>query len=80
MVIENAKMLWYDVMMLCTCMHKQVSVYTGKQYSHKAHKALGLGLHEVQVLPSFSLLVKTCPIKSNRVLEDLKSLATLNRS
>ena len=50
------KMLWYDVMMLCTCMHKQVSVYTGKQYSHKAHKALGLGLHEVQVLPSFSFV------------------------
>ena len=33
--------------------------------------ALGLGLHEVQVLPSFSLLVKTCPTKSNRVLEDI---------
>ena len=52
MVIEHAKMLRYDVMMVCACMHKQVSVYIGKQYSHKAHKALGLGLHEVWVLPS----------------------------
>ena len=59
-------MAWcHDVM----CMYAQASecIY-GQTYSHKAHKAFGLGLYEVQVLPSFSLLVKTCPTRSNRVL------------
>ena len=36
------KMLWYDVMMLCTCMQKQMSVYTGN-HIHTKHKGEILG-------------------------------------
>ena len=43
-----------------------------QSYSHKANKSLGLGLHGVVGKYPLSVsLVKTCPIKSNRVLEDL---------
>ena len=43
-----------------------------RSYSHKANKSLGLGmLGVVGKYPLKVSLVKTCPIKSNRVLEDL---------
>ena len=43
----HLKMLWYDVMMLRTCMQKQVSVYTGNHIHTKQNKSLGSGLHGV---------------------------------